>query len=388
MFQRQLQSLLNKESQNFRVLGLVGPRQSGKTTLLRHMFPNYRYVSLESPDLQLQVREDPRGFFMDTQQNWILDEVQNVPQLFSYIQEMVDDPVRANRFILSGSQNFLMLEKVSQTLAGRIALYELFPLTYQEFQTYKALPSHDLWTYLYNGQYARPYHESLPVKRWFDSYIQTYLERDVRSIENIRDISQFHRFLKLCAGRHGQQLNLQGLANDVGVSITTIQNWISILEASYIIFRLPPYYNNYRKRLTKTPKMYFYDSGIVAQLLGIQSPEELSLHSMRGSIFEGFIISEIKKTFNNLGIRKDLYYWRTQSGEEIDLMYDDQNAKHIIEIKSSATFQSSFVEGLLKWQTMVDENVIGSVFYAGNDTLTFKNMRIHPWNTVFQAIQR
>lgn len=385
MFKRQIIDLLKIEAAKFPAFALVGPRQSGKTTILRAIFPDYRYISLESPDTLERMKEDVRGFFSDTKQNWIIDEAQNFPELFSYLQEFIDDPSRANRFILSGSQNFLLQENISQSLAGRIALYELLPLTYDEYSTHPNLSQISLWQYIFTGSYPRPHNERLPAQKWIEGYLRTYIERDVRMIENIKDLSKFRLFIKLCAGYHGNQFNALQISIDCGISQATVNHWLSILEASYIVFRLPPYYKNHNKRLVKTPKLYFYDSGIVCHLLGIDSPEHLEIHSSRGAIFEGFVISEFIKNFKNSGKNKNIYYWKQHGGGkesgEIDLVIEGDPIK-IIEIKSGATFQKSFVDKLLSWQLMTEENSEGIVIYAGNERFMFKNVDIVPWDEV------
>ncbi|MEI8321360.1 MAG: ATP-binding protein [Alphaproteobacteria bacterium] len=381
MFKRQIANLLLTEAKKFRAFALVGPRQSGKTTLLRELFPDYKYISLESPDTLELVTEDVRGFFANPTQNWIIDEAQNSGKLFSYLQEFIDDPKRTNKFILSGSQNFLLQKNISQSLAGRIGLYELLPLTYKEFKSDKKISAISLWDYLFQGQYPRPYHENLPTRKWFESYLKTYVERDVRLIENIKDLTKFRLFIKLCAGYHGQQLNVLQISVDTGVSQTTIHNWISILEASFLIFRLQPYYKNYNKRLVKTPKLYFYDSAIVCHLLGIDSAEHLQTHSAKGAIFEGFVISEFIKTLNNRGENRNFYYWKMYGGGEIDLLIDSHPLK-IIEIKSGATFQKTFVEKLMDFQQLSDDDAEGFLIYAGDEAFSFKNIQITPWTDI------
>ncbi len=383
MFKRDISSQLLSEATKFKAFALVGPRQSGKTTLLRTLFPEYDYLSLESPDTLNRVRQDPRGVFHDPQKKWIIDESQNWGDLFSYMQEFIDDPQRQNRFIFSGSQNFLLHQNISQSLAGRVGLYELLPLTYHEFETHENLPSISLWDYLFQGQYPRLYHEQLPARKWIESYLKSYVERDLRMIENIKDLSKFQLFLKLCAGYHGQQLNILQLSIDCGVSQPTIQNWLSILEASFIIFRLQPYYKNYSKRLVKSSKLYFYDSGIVCYLLGIESSDHLQLHTAKGAIFEGFIISEFIKNIKNFGLSKGTYYWKTSGGLEVDLLMEGNPLKGI-EVKSGSTFQSSFISGLQEWQSISNENTTASVVYAGLDSFTFKNIPIIPWDKIWQ----
>jgi len=280
MIPRQVSEKL-KRSQ-YPVILVTGPRQSGKTTLVKHIFPKYLYQNLEIPETRIFAREDPKAF-LDQAEKMVLDEVQNVPNMLSYIQGIVDGN-KDRHFVLTGSQNLLISEKISQSLAGRAAITQLHPFSLEELRAVKLLEQ-DLITQIYKGFYPRIYDEKLAVDRWYDNYIQTYLERDVRKIKNIGDLSRFQKFMGLIAGRTGQVLNLSSLANDVGASVPTIKSWISILEASYIVFKLPPFYNNFNKRLIKAPKIHFYDSGLVCALLNINSPKHLRNHPLIGSIF-------------------------------------------------------------------------------------------------------
>ncbi len=384
MFDRQLTPTLQKAANSFPVTALTGPRQSGKTTLLQTIFPHYNYVSLESPDKLLNLRDDPRGFLTQNTAPWIIDEAQRFPELFSYIQEYVDKEKKAGHFILSGSQNFLLSQHISQTLAGRVAILELLPLSYPEFKTDSQFSQFSLWSYLFNGSYPRPYQEHLDTELWFNSYIRTYLERDVRNIANIQNLTQFQLFLRLCAGQHGQQLNLNALAQACGISQTTATIWLGILEESYIVFKLRPYFNNFKKRLVKTPKIYFYDSGIVCKLLQIQSPEQLVLHPARGAIFEGFIISEMIKSFFSKGRNAPVYYWRDHSGHEVDLLVDYNSQLFSFEIKSGMTLTSDFIKGIKQWQKITHipkENC--HLIYAGDEKMKLQEFSILPWHINF-----
>ncbi len=380
MFKRQLTDILLQAVSCFPVTVLTGPRQSGKTTLLRQTFPEFTYISLESPDQLMLAKADPRGLLQSSQQGIIIDEAQNYPELFSYIQEIVDIAKPAAKIILSGSQNFLLAEKISQTLAGRAAFFELLPLTYAEYISDKNSVIPPLFDYLYHGAYPRPYHESLPTNLWYDSYIKTYLERDVRSIINVRDLSQFQLFLKYCAGQHGQEFNASNIATSLGMSQTNVMHWLSILEASYIVFRLQPFYKNYRKRLSKRSKLYFYDTAIVSHLLGIESPEHLAIHASRGAIFEGFIISEVIKTFYARGKRPSLYYWREHAGLEIDLLIEKADQLITLEAKSGMTISLDQLSGLQKIrQTITDTPVQSLLIYAGDTVKTVQKIHILPW---------
>lgn len=384
MFTRQIESLLKKAVTAFPVTFLTGPRQSGKTTLLKYLLQDFSYCSLESPDQLLIVKNDPRGFLLRNRHGIIIDEAQHYPELFSYIQEIVDQNSQKCNIVLSGSQNFLMAEKISQTLAGRTAIFELLPLSYQEYANNSAMTQiDDLWQFLYNGSYPRPYHEKLPIDIWYEGYIRTYLERDVRSIINVKDLSQFQLFLQFCAGQHGQEFNANAIANNIGLSQTTIMNWLSILEASYIVYRIKPYYKNYKKRLVKRSKLYFYDTAIVCRLLGIDSPAHLHIHSSSGAIFEGFVITEIIKHYFSLGRKANIYYWREHSGHEVDLLIEYADKLHAIEIKSSMTLSQNFQKGLHRLKDIITDTAVQtSIVYAGDDTQDLGITKVVSWRAI------
>jgi predicted AAA+ superfamily ATPase len=380
MFTRKISELIKKHGKSFPALILTGPRQSGKTTLLQNLLPHYEYINLERPDILMRVKEDPQTFITQGNPLKIIDEAQNMPELFSYIQVAIDE--KKNRhYILSGSQNFSLLASVSQSLAGRSALLQLLPLTYQEFLSANKNHEKSPWWYIYNGSYPRPYHEKLDTELWYQSYITTYLERDVRGFLKVKDLLKFQLFLKLCAGRHGQQLNISNLGNEAGISQTQATHWLSFLEASYVLFRLPPYHNNFNKRLTKTPKLYFYDSAIVCQLLGIESPDHLKIHSSKGAIFEGFIITEIIKHFYNAGKKPPLYYWRDKSGLEIDLLIERGEQLDTLEIKSTATFQPNFIKPSLTFNQFCQQKKTRNyIIYSGDEDFTFKENSVYSWD--------
>lgn len=383
-----MQELLKTAVNAFPVTVLTGPRQSGKTTLLKYLFPDYTYVSLETPDTLLNIKTDPRGFLNLYHQKVIIDEAQNYPELFSYIQEIVDSK-KDSKILLSGSQNFLLAEQISQTLAGRAVLFELLPLTYTEYLSNPSISQHEsLWGYLYNGSYPRPYQENIPVQLWYESYIRTYLERDVRRLINVKDLSQFQLFLRLCASQHGQEFNATSIANVIGISQTTVMNWISILEASYIIFRLRPYYNNFKKRLAKRPKLYFYDSAIVCHLLGIDSVAHLEIHSSRGAIFEGFIISEILKMQTTKPIKAQCYFWREHSGYEVDLLIELGQKLSAIEIKSGMTVSEHFFKGLMHFNDIASSayDLKKYVIYGGDEDLAYGKIPVLSWKNLANII--
>jgi uncharacterized protein len=389
MFSRDIQQTLIERLSQFPIVALIGPRQSGKTTLLQSL-PQYDYLNLESPDTFEQIKTDPKAFLTRSHQTGlIIDEAQKMPELFSYLQVIADEHKKKGEFILSGSQNFLLNQQISQSLAGRVGLLELLPLSYREYQSH---PDHrdkiDLWTWLYNGAYPRPYQENIPAKIWMDNYVRTYLERDVRQLLQIKDLAIFQRFLRLCAGRHAQLLNIQELSIDCGISQATTNHWLSVLEASYIIYRLAPYHQNFNKRLIKSNKLYFYDAGLVCYLLGIDSPQYLSIHASRGAIFEGFVISEIKKYFSNHGTSQNLYFWRDHHGIEIDCLFEYQNKLMLIEIKSSTTFQKDFLKNLKKVETFsTSEKFSKYLIYAGEEKHCLCDVALISWDKISQIFE-
>lgn len=347
MIERILASKITSLAQKFQVITLTGPRQSGKTTLVRATFPDLPYVSLEEPDIRQISLTDPRGFLSNYPNGVILDEIQNTPELFSYIQRIVDEN-RQIQFILTGSSNFLLMEKISQTLAGRTAVLHLLPFSLQELE-----PLADSYENLiFKGQYPRIYDRAIPPSDFYPSYIQTYVDRDVRMIKNIGDINAFIQFTQLCAGRIGQPLNNASLANDAGISPNTAKSWLSILESSYILYRLQPYHRNFNKRLIKSPKLYFYDTGVACSLLGLREQEQVNLHYMKGSLFENLILNEfIKRSFNR-GENRQPYYWQDNHGKEIDCLLVNGEGVTAVEIKSGKTISTSYFENLKYWRSL------------------------------------
>ncbi|OGT23060.1 MAG: AAA family ATPase [Gammaproteobacteria bacterium RIFCSPHIGHO2_02_FULL_42_13] len=365
MIKRQLSRKIKEIAKKMPVVALVGPRQSGKTTLAKHAFPNYKYASLEDLDIRQYAKTDPRGFLTDYCDGAILDEIQHVPELFSYIQTHVDQNDKPGQFILTGSQNFLLLESISQTLAGRISLLTLLPFSTTELANNHYQLSH-LEDILFQGLYPRIYKHKIKPTDWYPDYIRTYLERDIRQIKNVHDLSVFHKFLKLCAARTGQLLNLSSLAADCGITHVTARAWISLLETSYIVFLLQPYHNNFGKQLTKSPKLYFYDTGIVCSLLDIENSKQLSTHYIKGYLFETFIISEFVKTFYNSGKTPELYFWRDKSGHEIDCLIKQATYLTPIEIKSSRTIANDFFETLYYWDQLTQMQEQAFLIYGGD----------------------
>jgi uncharacterized protein len=369
MFKRSLESILH-EYAKFPVVALLGPRQSGKTTLAKKFFKNYVYTSFEDLTMRELAQHDPHKFLTIHENDYgiIIDEFQNVPDILSYIQLEVDEKKRPGYFILTGSQNFLMNEAITQSLAGRVGILTLLPLSIHELTVNKIAQESTLDDCIFKGGYPRIYTEQFLPNLLYPSYIQTYVERDVRQLTNVGDLRSFQRFMQLCAARIGQQLNLSELASACGISAATAQRWISILEASYIIFLLQPYFENFNKRLTKSPKMYFYDTGLACSLLGIESPEILALHPVRGHIFEGFILADLCKQYFNIGKRPPIYFWRDLNGRlEVDGIIEDGLSIFPIEIKSGETIASDFFNGLTQWNGLAQASPENCYVIYGGD---------------------
>ncbi|NLD94914.1 MAG: ATP-binding protein [Fibrobacter sp.] len=363
----------------FPVVTITGPRQSGKTTLCRTLFPQKRYFNLEDPVTRAFAKEDPRGFFNGIGENGvIIDEIQRVPELTSYIQPIVDQNPQKGRFILTGSHQFELMSSVSQSLAGRSGLLKLLPLSLEELSAESAVSSPD--TYLYNGFYPRIYQDNLNPTDYYGIYLETYIERDLRQAINISNLSAFERFLRLLAGRVGSLVNINSLTNDTGVTGTTLKNWLSVLEASYIIYLLQPYHSNISKRLIKSPKIFFYDVGLAAYLNGIELQSQLVNYPLRGSLFENLVITEFLKTRFNNGRKSNLYFYRDTKDNEVDLICDSPDIISAIEIKSSQTPSTEFTKGINSFKDAIKtNNVNGYVYYAGNESLVYKDVKYTPW---------
>ena len=396
MIKRTLSKKLKESAKQFPVVTVTGPRQSGKTTIIKDAFKNHDYISLELPDQRAFAIEDPRGFLSQFDGPVILDEVQRTPELFSYIQVIVDENNRPGQFILSGSHNFLLLQGISQSLAGRCAVLHLLPFSLAELSGKQPVPmtklgnekitipksqTPDLMETLYKGFYPRIHDKGIPPRDWLSSYYQTYIERDVRNILNVGDIEAFERFVLLCAGRNGQLLNLSGLAADCGITHTTAKRWISVLEASFIIMLLRPYYKNFGKRIIKSPKLYFLDTGLLCYLLRIQSAKDLFQHTSRGSVFESLVVSDLYKNFFHQGEQAPIYFWRSSSGIEIDVLIDMGNYLLSVEIKSSQTIAGDFFKNLKIWQEVSGNTKIASaLIYGGTDQFKRNNVFVYPWS--------
>ena len=376
LIERAIQPKLTEMFQKFAVVFLTGPRQSGKTTVAKSCFPKLPYVNLENPSERQRVMEDPEAFLERFKHGVIIDEAQNYPDIFSYIQVYVDsNNHRPGQFLLTGSQNFLLNEKISQTLAGRVAILELLPLSYQEIA--KDDPTLALFTGGYPELYAAHGRIAKTPNDFYPNYIQTYLERDVRQIKNIANLNLFQTLIRLCAGRVGQTVNYASLSNDCGLSVPAIKGWLSILEASYIVYTVYPYFTNFNKRMIKAPKLYFYDTGLLCSLLGIKDASEVITHYAYGNIFENFVLNEYVKHQCNQGERKNVYFLRDQVGHEIDCVIPGSKANCMYEIKAAATFDKSFVKNLT-YYSHLDPTAKGSVIYNGKELFKYKDFNIVP----------
>ena len=361
---------------------LTGPRQSGKSTLLKNIFPDYNYVSLEDLDERNYATTDPRGFIASHPDKTIIDEAQHVPSLFSYLQTHIDIEHREGMYILSGSQNFLLMEQISQSLAGRVAILELLPFSRNELKTSNILPA-NVWHEIFNGGYPRLYDKQIHPTEYYPYYIRTYIERDVRQLKNISDLSLFTKFIKLCAGRIGQLLNLSSIANDCGIAVSTAQAWLSILETSYIIYLLRPDYNNFSKRLVKSPKLYFYDTGLACSLLEIKEAYQLENHYLNGGLFENHVINQFMKAAYNNGEEPHLSFWRDSKGNEIDLIDSKEAKQCAYEIKSAKTFSTDFTQGLHYWAKLSSADYSQcNIVYAGDRTIQMNDCKLLTLNDI------
>jgi len=396
MIPRHMERTLKTAAGNYPVVSLTGPRQSGKTTLVRAAFPDCDYVSLEIPEQRDYAREDPRGFLDQFSGSAILDEVQRAPDIFSHVQGIVDETHQAGQFILTGSHNFLLLHRISQSLAGRCSILHLLPFSRAELlrrpmmdvtrvgrsapRPSTAAKRGELFETLFAGGYPRIHDAGLDPQDWLRNYYQAYVERDVRDILNIGDVEAFSRFVRLCAGRSGQLLNLASLASDCGISHTTARRWLSILEASFLVVLLRPHHRNFNKRLVKSPKLYFLDSGLLCYLLRIRSPEDLHLHASRGAVFESWVVSEIIKNFLHRGVDPDVHFWRDATGHEVDLVLDLGAELVAVEIKSGQTFSADFLAALRYWRHLAGQpDAPAALVYGGDRSCRRSGAAVLSW---------
>ncbi len=363
MIPREIAKYCKSMARKYPVITITGPRQSGKTTLSKATFPKMMYTNLEHPPTRGFAREDPESFLGQSKTGLIIDEIQRVPELLSYIQVIVDEKKENGLYILTGSQQFGLRSNISQSLAGRTAILRLLPFTHKEALNFG---SRSLESWLHQGCYPRPYDQDIPPVQYYGDYLETYIERDLRQLSNIKDLSLFERFIRLCAGRTGCELNLNSLANDTGITQPTAREWISILEASFIIFLLPPYHANISKRLTKSPKLYFLDIGLATFLSGIEAPSQLVNHPMKGAFFETMVVTELVKHRYNQGLRSNLFYYREHSGLEIDILHQFADKLVPMEVKLSSTIKADFFKGIQSFKTRFpDQYKPGYIVYTG-----------------------
>lgn len=375
MIKRIISAELHDCCAEYPVVTVLGPRQSGKTVLVQENFPEKDYFSLEDPDMRQAAELDPRGFLRQMREGAILDEIQRLPILLSYIQGIVDKEQRPGMFILTGSHQPDLHNAVSQSLAGRTALLTLLPFCLEELQ--QVQKEYETYEMIVKGFFPGMHYRNLKTERFFNGYLQTYVERDVRALINLKDLNRFQQFLTLLAGRIGQVINHTSLSNDIGVSSTTIKNWISVLKASYIVFELPPFYENIKKRVIKSPKLYFTDTGLASFLLGIRTPEQAARDPLRGGLYENMIILELMKSWFNQGRRPDFYFFRDTHGNEVDLLIRDQGRLLPVEIKSAATFSASFLKGIERFRKMTPAcHKHGAVLFDGDQKLQVKDIHI------------
>ena len=398
MIRRNLETSIRIYSREYPVVAIVGPRQSGKTTLARYMFPEHKYLSMENLDIRHMAQDDPRGFLDDYGKNIILDEIQRVPSLFSYLQECVDLNESPAAYVLTGSQQFLLMEKITQSLAGRIITFQLYPFSVSEL--YEAEPDKniysiftikpgyikagkeiDIYTTIFTGMYPRIHDKKLDARKWIENYILTYIERDIRSLVNVDNLKLFEDFLRICASMSGQLINYTSISNSIGVSQPTVKKWMSLLETSGIIFVLAPHYKNFKKRIVKTPKLYFIDTGVLSFLLSIRNPDELISHPLWGNIFETFIISELYKRVSHTGEKPSFYFWRDKTGNEIDLIVDIGSKLLPIEIKASKTYSPELKTNIFSWLNLKNNaSEKGLVIYRGEDFIGKTSaVSVIPW---------
>ncbi len=380
---REVVSAIRQMVDKFPVIALTGPRQSGKTTLLRTMFSDYRYVSLEDPDTRSFAENDPRGFLKQYDKHIIFDEVQRVPHLFSYIQSVVDDSGIMGQFIFSGSQNFHLMHNITQSLAGRTAIFRLFPFDFQELKS-AGLLQNDYTAHLLKGFYPAIYNRNIRPVDFYPNYIETYIQRDVSELLAIQDMSLFRKFLALSATRAGQVLNMSSLAKEVGMSMPTVKAWLSALENSYVVFLLQPYYNNFSKRVIKSPKLYFFDTGLLCNLLRISDVSQIDNQAIKEALFENMIVSEyVKKKYHRNKRQTDLWFWRDSHGNEVDLLIDKPQETEIVEIKATQTLMPELFKGLNYYAALETKvKLTKTLVYGGSERQERSIAQVLPWSEV------
>ena len=383
MIRRQATPLLVQMSKGFPIVALTGPRQSGKTTLARQAFPDKPYFSLEDPEVRQRLAADPKQFFAILPSGAVLDEVQRCPEVFSYLQGLVDERARMGEFVITGSQQFGLLDNITQSLAGRVGLLQLLPLSLAEL-TATGMSPRTLEQTVWMGGYPALFDQRRQLEQpaqWLSAYASTYIERDVRQVLEVSKLSLFQRFVLMCAARTGQLLNLSALAADCGISHTTARSWLTVLEASYVVYLLQPYHQNFGKRLVKMPKLYFLDTGLLCHLLRIDSPQTLATHALRGPIFESWVVSETLKHRFNQALPADIYFWRDNHGVEVDLVFEHAGKLHAVEIKSGATFATDWVKACQRWQRYAGAVAADPVLvYGGQESYTVQGVQVRAWH--------
>ena len=382
MLARDAEKTLIRLAKSFPVVAITGPRQAGKTTLAKAVFKDKPYVSLENPDEREFAQNDPKRFLARFPNGAVLDEVQRCPALLSWLQGVVDQRGVMGDFVLTGSAQFDLIEGITQTLAGRVGRVELLPLSSSELKAANQLPN-SLSQMLIQGGYPALYDRKITPQDWFSNYVATYVERDVRQLISVRNLGQFQTFLKMCASRTGQLINLTSLGADCGISAVTAKQWLSVLETSYIVTLLRPHHSNFGKRLVKTPKIYFLDSGLAAWLMGIRSAETLETHAARGALFESWVVSELYKKRLNTGLPIDLFFWRDNTGNEVDLIIEKEKGLQPIEIKSGSTYASDWSQGLNKWQALAKNSSLEpAILYGGESNFEREGLKVWGWRDV------
>ena len=387
MIARNISKILKFSASKYPVVTLTGPRQSGKTTLCRQIFPQHRYVSLEPLDHRSYAREDPRGFLREYADGAIIDEVQHAPDLPSYLQESVDARPDPGRFILTGSQHFGLAATVSQSLAGRTAVHHLLPASLDELHRFESAPT-ELFETLWAGSYPAIFDRHIPPERWFADYLSTYVQRDVRQILNVTDLDSFTRFVRLCAAFSGQELNLAKLGSAAGIAQQTAKAWLGVLEASFLCIRLPPWHVNLKKQLVKAPKLHFLDTGLLCHQLGIRGADQLRHHPQRGAVFESWVVSEVYKARVHAGVSADMFHFRATRGPEVDLIVLRENGVTLVEAKSAETIASDFFEGLdkLSAEAKLANDGPGAIecrlVYGGSAAQRRTDVEVVPWSTI------
>ena len=379
---RRIAPIIQVQKAKFPVLAITGPRQSGKTTLLKELFGDYRYVSLENPNTRAFALEDPVGFLNQYDQKVIFDEVQRVPALFSYIQGRVDESGQMGQFILSGSQNFHLLNSITQTLAGRVALFKLLPFDFTELKANGLLENSYTGAGI-TGFYPAIFDRDIDPAVFYANYVQTYLEKDVTELLNIRDIKLFRTFLSLCAGRAGQLVNFSSLANECDITHNTAKSWLSILESSYIIFLLQPYHQNFNKRLVKSPKLYFYDTGLLTYLLGIRTADDLVENRLKGHIFENMVLAEYQKKNHHLYLHEDYYFWQDSNGHEVDLLMKKNQGFAVFEVKATQTISEALFKEMDRFEEITaPATVTKTLIYGGDENEKRTKYSVLSWKNI------